>query len=253
METQQDFAAAHYAPRAGDYVTSAVHAAGPDLDQMERLLRDLKPARVLDLGCGGGHVSYRAALHAKEVVACDPTKAMLEMVAAEAAKRGLGNIETLAAAAEQLPFADASFDAVLCRFTAHHWADLGAGLREACRVLKPGGAAVFIDSIAPEDAVLDSHLQAIELLRDPSHVRNYRVSEWQARLGEAGFKLRNLVVRRVPILFEGWVARTRMPPATEAVLRSLIQAAPAGVRKHLAVAANCDWELESMTCELVKA
>ena len=65
---------------------------------------------------------------------------MLDAVAATAAERGLTNITVRQAAAEHLPFADAHFDIVLCRFTTHHWQDMEAGLREARRVLKPAAA-----------------------------------------------------------------------------------------------------------------
>jgi ubiquinone/menaquinone biosynthesis C-methylase UbiE len=168
--SQQDYAAQHYAPRAEDYVTSQVHAAGEDLDQVAAMLQGLGAVRVLDLGCGGGHVSYRAAAYAREVVAVDVTARMLEVVAETAAARGISNITTMQAGAEALPFADADFDVVASRFSAHHWQDMPAGLRQARRVLAASGRAIFIDTIAPKDPVLDTHLQAVELLRDASHV-----------------------------------------------------------------------------------
>ena len=119
-QTQNTFTAAHYAPRAQAYVESRDHSHGADLDEMEATLAAAGAGgwRVLDLGCGGGHVSYRAAAHAAAVVACDVTPAMLDAVARTAAERGLANIATREAAAERLPFADREFDAVLCRFTA---------------------------------------------------------------------------------------------------------------------------------------
>src|SRR5579863_1841020 len=104
------FTAAHYAPRSQDYVTSKDHSTGEDLDQIEAALRGAGLARALDLGCGGGHVSYRAAPHVREVVACDVTQGMLDTVAKEAAARGLGNITVRQAAAEGLPFEDGWFD-----------------------------------------------------------------------------------------------------------------------------------------------
>lgn len=249
---QHTFAAEQYAPRAQNYVTSAVHSAGADLDQIESELRRQSVRRVLDLGCGGGHVSYRAASYVDEVVACDVTASMLEAVAAEAAVRGLSNITTQQAAAESLPFPDACFDAVLCRFTAHHWPDMDAGLREARRVLKASGRAVFIDSIAPATPTLDTHLQAVEVLRDASHVRNYTLAEWVCALSRSGFAVDSVTVRVLRMEFSAWTARTRTPaPHTEAI-RSLQAAAPVIVREHFAVGADGSFDLESATI-LVRA
>lgn len=246
-QTQQEFAAANYAPRAADYVTSAVHASGPDLDQIEALLAGQSAATVLDLGCGGGHVSYRAAPHVARVVAVDVTEAMLEQVQKTAAERGIKNIETVPAAAEALPFAGGVFDIVLCRFTAHHWSDFAAGLREAKRVLKPGGLAVFIDTVAPASPVLDTHLQAIELLRDASHVRNYSTAEWVAALAQAGFSLRDFSLRRLMLDFESWIARTRTPLELVTAIKLLQQNAPDGVKTYFAMAGDGRFEIDSAT------
>jgi SAM-dependent methyltransferase len=245
--SQHEFVAGQYGPRAGDYVASAVHANGEDLDQIEREVMGASSARVLDLGCGGGHVSYRVAPHVREVVACDLTAAMLAAVAATAAAKGLTNISTRESAAENLPFPDADFDLVLCRFTAHHWHDLEAGLRQARRVLKPAARAIFVDTVAPAEALLDSHLQAVELLRDASHVRNYRVAEWVAALGRAGFLLEGLTHRRLRMEFASWIARTRTPSLRAEAIRSLQTEAPPPVRAHFAVAADGSFDLESVT------
>jgi len=245
--SQHNFAAEQYASRARDYVASAVHSAGADLDQMEAGLHGWGTARVLDLGCGGGHVSYRAAPHVAEVVACDVTASMLDAVAAEAAGRGLSNITTQQAAAENLPFPDASFDAVLCRFTAHHWQDVEAGLREARRVLKPSGRAVFIDSVAPADRGLDTHLQAVELLRDASHVRNYTVAEWVCSLSRAGFAVQGVTVRVLRMEFPTWTGRTRTPAIHAEAIRSLQAGAPEVVRVHFAVGRDGSFDLDVAT------
>lgn len=179
----QPFVARHYGERAQDYVASAVHSQGQDLDLIERSVAGRGLRRVLDLGCGGGHVSYRLAPHVQEVVACDVTPAMLDAVAQEAGRRGLSNISTVLAPAENLPFAAGTFDAVFCRFTTHHWANALAGLIQARRVLAPDGVAVFIDVTASSSALCDSWLQTLELLRDLSHVRDYSMAEWTAMLG----------------------------------------------------------------------
>jgi SAM-dependent methyltransferase len=244
---QQNFAAEQYASRAPDYVTSVVHSTGEDLDQIEAEVRGMSTARVLDLGCGGGHVTYRAAPHVAQVVACDVTASMLEAVAATAAGRGLRNVVTRQAAAEKLPFEEAYFDVVLCRFTTHHWQDMEAGLRESRRVLKPGGRAVFVDTVVPADRVLDTHMQAIELLRDISHVRNYSLAEWVAGLSRSRLAVEGITVRRLRLEFPVWIARTRTSPAHADAIRSLQATAPAVVREYFAIGADGSFDLDAAT------
>jgi ubiquinone/menaquinone biosynthesis C-methylase UbiE len=241
------FTAEQYAPRAQDYVTSINHSTGDDLAQMEAELHGQGQARVLDLGCGGGHVSYRAAPHVSEVVACDITTTMLDVVAETAAQRGLSNIVVRQAAAEDLQFEDASFDVVLCRFTTHHWRNMEAGLREARRVLKPACRAVFVDVTAPADRILDTHLQAFEILRDASHIRNYSVGEWLAALDRSGFAVEGVTARKLRMDFPVWIARTRTSEAHASVIRSLQIAAPAAVRDHFAIAEDGSFDLDTAT------
>ncbi len=245
--TQQSFVAGHYASRAQDYVESTDHSTGDDLDQIEAEVKGCAHARVLDLGCGGGHVSYRAAAHVAEVVACDITESMLAAVAAQAALRGFHNIRVQQAPAERLPFVDAGFDIVLCRFTAHHWQNLEAGLREARRVLKPAGRAIFIDATAPGSRVLDTHLQTLELLRDASHVRDYSIAEWTAALSHAGFALRTLTARKLRMRFPAWIARTHATPAQAAAVRAVQQAAPEQVRSYYGMDEDGSFDLDTAT------
>lgn len=247
IHTPSSFAADHYAPRAQDYLASEVHRQGADLDQLEQLLQDHAQARLLDLGCGGGHVSYRASPCVASVTACDVTPSMLEAVARTAAERGLANIAVEQAPAERLPFADDTFDVVVSRYSTHHWHDRDAGLREARRVLKADGLAVFIDVVSPEPALLDSWLQALELLRDVSHVRNYRVSEWTTALGTAGFAVAGITPRRLPLRFADWIARTRTPAEHVTAIRALQAAAPRGVREHFSVEADGSFTLDTVT------
>ena len=245
--SQNSFTASHYGPRAQDYVTSKDHSAGEDLDQIETALRGAGVARVLDLGCGGGHVSYRAAPHVGAVVACDVTQDMLDTVAREAKARGLNNIAVQKAAAEDLPFDDGSFDAVLCRFTTHHWPDMEAGLREARRVTKPHGRAIFADVFSPAERVLDTHLQAIELLRDVSHVRNYAMAEWLAALARAGFAIERMSTRKMRMEFPAWVARTRTPEDHARAIRSLQQGASAMVKDYFEIGPDGSFNLDAAT------
>ncbi|MCC2976442.1 class I SAM-dependent methyltransferase [Sphingomonas sp. PL-96] len=240
---------AQFGSQASAYVASIVHAEGRDLDALEAIAARERPGRALDLGTGGGHVAYRLAAHAGSVAAVDLSAAMLEVVSETARARGLSNVETCAASAERLPFETASIDLLACRYSAHHWQQWGAGLREARRVLKPGAWAIFIDVISPGYPVFDTHLQAVELLRDPSHVRNYTEAEWTAALANAGFRVRRSEKRRVRMEYASWVERMRTPEAHRAAIRSLQQLASAQTAAYFAIEADGSFSIDALQIE----
>jgi ubiquinone/menaquinone biosynthesis C-methylase UbiE len=224
-----------FGARADAYVSSSVHSQGMGLDELEALIRARPPARILDLGCGGGHASFRAAPHAEEVMAYDLSPRMLAAVTEEAERRGLANIRTECGRVEALPFADASFDIVMSRLSAHHWTGWDAGLKEAARVAKPGGLAVFIDSVSPGEALLDSWLQTMEVLRDTSHVRSYSHGEWLAGLVRAGFLPGSMANFRIRLEFASWIERIGTPKIQADAIRALQARMPEPVAQHFAL------------------
>lgn len=248
-KTHDSNVTAQFGPRAAAYVASAVHAAGEDLKQIAALAAARKPARGLDLGCGGGHVSFNVAPYAKELVAYDLSADMLGAVVKEAANRNLANIVTQQGSVEAIGFADASFDFVASRYSAHHWHNVQAGLKEARRVLAPGGIAVFADTSTSGSALIDTHLQAIELLRDPSHVRNYAVAEWTAFLKAAGFTPGAPTMRRVRLDFATWIARMATPEVHVKAIRALQASMPREVADYFELESDGSFTIDSMTIE----
>src|SRR5689334_10723720 len=143
---QQQLTVKQFGARAASYLSSAVHSKGADLDRLTELVWSSKPTCVLDLGCGAGHASYAAAAgEAKRVIAYDPSAEMLSVVAAEAARRGFTNLETQVGAAEVLPFENGTFDLIVTRYSAHHWASVPKALAECARVAAPGARLIVID------------------------------------------------------------------------------------------------------------
>lgn len=238
-----------FGPRASAYVESAVHAEGADLAALEAVAEAARPARALDLGSGGGHAAYRLARHAGTVAAVDLSADMLKAVADTARRKGLANIETHRASVDRLPFADAGFDMVVSRYSAHHWLEFEAGLREARRVAKPGAPALFLDVFTPGVALLDTHLQSLELMRDTSHVRNYTLAEWSEALARAGFALKAVRTWRLRLDFASWIARMNTPEVFVAAIRALQAGAPEEVRRHFAIEADGAFTIDTMMME----
>jgi ubiquinone/menaquinone biosynthesis C-methylase UbiE len=238
-----------FGARANAYVESLVHAQGADLDQVAALLKDHHAARVLDLGCGGGHVSFRAAPLVRGVVAYDLSSGMLAAVMRTAAERGLNNITTRQGRTEALPFANAEFEFVLSRYSAHHWHGFAVALAEARRVLRPGGTALFMDAISPGPALLDTYLQGVELIRDPSHVRDYSVAEWVSALAAAGFNVKNITTRRLRLEFASWVARMATPKPQVETIHALQAQMAEDVVKHFVIEADGSFTIDVAAIE----
>ncbi|RKF19203.1 class I SAM-dependent methyltransferase [Altericroceibacterium spongiae] len=237
---------------ANAYVTSSVHASGADLDWIAERAHQCRPARALDLGTGGGHVAYALAAHADRVMASDLSPDMLEEVAAEAGRRGIDNIDRTAAPAEKLPFTDEAFDFLTCRFSTHHWQNAQAGLTEARRVLTNGAPALFVDICAPQtSAAADTHLQAVELLRDPSHIRDYTPYEWLNMLGRAGFSVRSFTTARLRMDFTTWTARMQTPDTHIAAIRALQSCASSDVTSLFAIEEDGSFTIDMVLIEAV--
>ena len=172
--------------RAEAYRQSKTHAQGPDLDLVVEWCAPGPGRKVLDVATGGGHVARRLREEGCDVVTTDASPGMKPDVVSRA---------------EDLPFADGSFDCVVSRIAPHHFGDIGKAVEEMARVSN--------DVVVIEDTVFssDRHEQA-EKLRDPTHVRNYTEDEWVGFLSDAGLEVeqRHLFEKVHPL--EDWLART---------------------------------------------
>ena len=173
-----------WSERAELYRQSSAHSSGADLDLVVEWAAGC--ATAIDVATGGGHVTRRLREAGLQVVSCDPSPGMEPDVICFA---------------EELPFADGSFELAATRVAAHHFADVAQASRELARVASR--RVIVVDNLSMGD---DS--EEAERLRDPSHVRNYDESEWRHFLADAGLAVEEVRTFDFPIELEPWLART---------------------------------------------
>ena len=187
-----------WSDRAQAYRESPDHREGADLDLLVEWAAGARTA--LDVATGGGHVARRLREAGLQVVSCDPAPGMQPDVICSA---------------EDLPFAEASFDVVACRVAAHHFEDVRAAVGEMARV--------SADRVLVADNLfLGERAEEADRLRDPSHVRNYSESEWRGLLEDAGLRVEDVRIFEKPIELEPWLARAGCAGEEAARVRELL-------------------------------
>jgi SAM-dependent methyltransferase len=189
-----------WSERAELYRTSAIHASGDDLDLLVELCEPGPGVTALDVATGGGHVARRLREAGATVVTTDQAPGM--------------QADTTAAA-EDLPFADASFDVVACRIAAHHFADVRAAVHEMARVAKQ--RVVVCDNTFVSEASEEA-----DRLRDVTHVRNYSSAEWRVFFAEAGLEVSAEVELERWADVDSWLERAGCTGADAKRVRELL-------------------------------
>ncbi len=183
---------------------------------------------VLDVAAGTGHAARQLAPAVRAVVALDATPAMLARGHAQATVDGIANVVFIPGDAAALPFLDASFDAVVCRFAAHHFEQPDAVVAEMARCVRPGGHVALVDLIAADDPPIAAAQNRLERLRDPSHSRMLSAGELETLLAGAGLRAVDLVVRRLERSLEPWLDQAEVTVQTAAQIRGGLRSELAG-------------------------
>jgi SAM-dependent methyltransferase len=188
-----------WSSRAEAYRNAPEQREGEDLDLIVRWAEGCETA--LDVATGGGHVARRLREAGVEVVSADPAPGMRPDVICRA---------------EDLPFADRSFDLVVTRIAPHHFEDIAAAVAELARVSD--------DLLIVEDTLyVSEQVEQAEKLRDPTHVRSYSEAQWRGMLEAAGLRIEQVerFEKRHPL--EAWLDRSGTPEEDRSRVKELLE------------------------------
>jgi SAM-dependent methyltransferase len=172
-----------WSDRAQLYRDSEAHREGEDIDLVVEWAEGAETA--LDVATGGGHVARRLREAGASVLTVDSAPGMEPDVVA----RG-----------EDLPFADDSFDVVVCRVAAHHFEDVAKAVVEMARVSR--NRVIVVDNLFLDDAAEEA-----DRVRDPSHVKNWSEGDWRGFFASAGLQVDEVRRLEKPIEVEPWLER----------------------------------------------
>jgi SAM-dependent methyltransferase len=189
-----------WSSRAEAMRESPTHREGPDLDLVVEWCEPAEGVDALDVATGGQHVARRLREEGAKVVTIDPAPGMQPDVISRA---------------EEIPFADGSFDVVACRIAAHHFDDVGSSVREMARVTR--------DRVVVQDNLFQGEaMEEAEKLRDPTHVRRYSEDEWRGFFEEAGLEVDRLGIMSRQLPVDPWLDRAEATPEVAAKVKELI-------------------------------
>ena len=205
-------AAARLAAERARIASDAFRREGAEWDEVRALdlpadaiaaaLTNALPAgrigRLLDIGCGTGHLLERVAPRVDSALGVDASRDMLALARTRLAERHLSQCAVRQADMYRLPLADAAFDVVTLQMVLHYAEDPAAALAEAARVLRPGGRLIVVD-LAP-------HARADLLQRHAHRWPGFDDAALAGWLGGAGCALASAVTVPCALPVRLWAA-----------------------------------------------
>lgn len=217
---------------ARSYVTSEIHQKGKDLQLLLAISEISGEENLLDIATGGGHTANLFAPHVKHVTALDLTQPMLQEAEKFIKGNGHKNVEFVQGDAEQLPFSDQTFDLVTCRIAPHHFPNIEKFIEEAYRVLKNEGYFLLDDNVTPESDEQDQFYNTVEKLRDYSHFRAWKKTEWLKMLELQGFLVEELYRFEKTFEFDSWCNRMKLSKTSKDEITNLMLNSSQEIKKR---------------------
>ncbi|MDR4984318.1 SAM-dependent methyltransferase [Bacillus cereus] len=230
--SKEELVKKQFGSNAEKYVKSKIHAQGPDLQHVVQQVETRHNTRLLDIATGGGHVANILAPMFEEVVALDLTEKMLEKAKGFIKQNGHENVSFVAGNAENLPFADHSFDTITCRIAAHHFTNPVQFIFEVNRTLQDKGLFILIDNVSPENNEFDTFYNFIEKKRDPSHERALKKTEWITLLEKNSLQMQSCFTFDKKFDFDWWCDMMDVPMQKREKLTECMMKTPNEMKEY---------------------
>ena len=194
-------------------------------DAIDLLIQMAAPAatdEMLDVACGPGIVACSFARHCAHVTGLDVTPAMIAQAQKNQTDQEIANITWQIGTCLPLPFANDAFSLVLTRYSFHHFLNPAEVLAEMIRVCRPGGKILIADIALPPEK--SQAFDAMEVIRDPSHVHALTTVEFARLISEAGLEYCHRTHYAVDIELEAQIKASFPLPGNAERLRAMITA-----------------------------
>lgn len=176
-----------FSRQASTFADVPSHTAESSFSVLLELAQPRRSDVALDVACGPGIVTCSLAPHVAQIRGQDVVPQMIERAAARQRELGLTNTAWDVGDSSALPYAEASFDLIVTRFSFHHFREPARVLLEMARVCKPGGRLIIAD-VAPS-VESSAAYDEFETIRDPSHTHALPEPEFVKLCADAGLSI----------------------------------------------------------------
>jgi ubiquinone/menaquinone biosynthesis C-methylase UbiE len=180
---------------------------------------------VVDVACGPGIVTCAFAAATARATGIDLTPAMIGKARQLQLDKRLANVCWCIGDVASLPYADGAFSIAVSRFALHHMPDPQRIVAEMARVCRPGGRIAVVDVAVSPDLRRAAAFNAMEKLRDPSHVRALTLAELEATMAGGTLSVPRIDSYRMNVGVKGLLERSFPAPGDEPRIRAMFEQA----------------------------